>query len=86
MLWFTLWFAVALKIPALYLAYVIWWSVKDPPATSFGNAEGTGGADAGPGPRGPRAPVRSRRHGPHGSPERRPRRVAPVRARAARVR
>ena len=87
MLWFTLWFTVALKIPALYLAYVIWWAVKDPPAAPLGNAEGTtGGGDAGQGPRGPRTPVRGRRRGPHGSPERRPRRVAPVRARAARVR
>ena len=32
MLWLTIWFTVILKIPAVYLAYVIWWSVKDPPA------------------------------------------------------
>ena len=28
MLWLTIWFTVILKIPAIYLAYVIWWSVK----------------------------------------------------------
>jgi hypothetical protein len=90
MLWFTLWFAVALKLPALYLAYVIWWSVKDPPAAEPGNfQEGIDAGDGGPGPRGPRAPAHDRRrrpHGPHGSPERRPRRRAPVTVRAARAR
>src|SRR5688500_1525884 len=91
MLWFTLWFTVALKIPALYLAYVIWWSVKDPPAAMPGDARGNtagnvDGGDAGPGRRGPRAPARGRRRGPHGSPERRPSRSAPVTARASRPR
>ena len=88
MLWFTLWFTVALKIPAFYLAYVIWWSVKDPPAPAPGNfQEGIDGGDAGHG--GPRAPAHDRRrrpHGPHGSPERRQRRTASVTARAARAR
>jgi hypothetical protein len=83
MLWLTLWFAVALKIPALYLAYVIWWSVKDPPAAELGNAQD--GA-AGPGRRGPRAPARDHRRGPHGSPDRRPRRTATLAARASRAR
>ena len=87
MLWLTLWFAVALKIPALYLAYVIWWSVKDPPAADPGNAQGgADGGDAGPGRRGPRAPGRDRRRGPHGSPDRRPRRTATLAARASRAR
>lgn len=87
MLWFTLWFTIALKIPALYLAYVIWWSVKDPPTAAPGNfQEGIEGGDAGHG--GPRAPAHDRRrpHGPHGSPERRQRRTASVTARAARAR
>jgi hypothetical protein len=90
MLWFTLWFAIALKLPALYLAYVIWWSVKDPPAAAPGSAHGgVDGEDAGPrriGPRGPAHDSRRRPHGPHGSPERRPRRTAPVTARARRSR
>ena len=28
MLWFTLWFLVILKIPAIYLAWVIWYAYK----------------------------------------------------------
>jgi hypothetical protein len=80
MLWFTIWFLVILKIPALYLAYILWWAVKDPPAPASGPAAGElGGGDRGPGP-GPRLrqrrrPLPSRRPGPHGSPLRRP---APV--------
>ena len=73
MLWLTIWFTVILKIPALYLAYVIWWSVKDPPAAAAGSAGeelGGGGVDP-PGRRGPRAPIPGRRPGPHGSPDRR---------------
>jgi hypothetical protein len=87
MLWFTLWFAVALKLPALYLAYVIWWSVKDPPEAAPGNFQGgVAGGDAGHG--GPRTPARDRRRspGPHGSPDRRQHRTAPVGARATRPR
>lgn len=74
MVWFTLWFMVILKIPALYLAYVIWWAVKDPPAQPAGEAPfGLGGSE---GPRrGPRAPVPGRRPGPHGAPVRREQRM-----------
>lgn len=87
MLWFTLWFTVALKIPALYLAYVIWWSVKDPPTPAAGNAEGSeGGGLLDHGRPGPRRPVSGRCSRPHGSPERRPHRTAPVAARASRAR
>jgi hypothetical protein len=76
MLWFTLVFLVLLKIPLLYLCYVVWWAVKDPPAPDEGY-EGAGDPESG----GPepgswwrrrirrRAPLRS---GPHGSPRRRP--------------
>jgi hypothetical protein len=79
MLWFSIWFLVILKIPAAYLAYVIWWAVKDPPAPSSGPA--LGGAESGnggggtPGParlRLPRRPFPGRRGGPHGRPARRP--------------
>jgi hypothetical protein len=76
-LWFTIWFLVILKLPAAYLAYVIWWAVKDPPEPG----RGPGGAgvpaadDGGPRlfvPRRRRAPVPGRHPGPHGSPARRP--------------
>lgn len=30
-MWLTIWFMVILKIPIAYLAFVIWWAVKDPP-------------------------------------------------------
>ena len=73
MLWLTIWFTVILKIPALYLAYVIWWSVKDPPAAAAGSAgEGLGGGGVEPPRRrGPRTPIPGRRPGPHGMPDRR---------------
>jgi hypothetical protein len=70
MLWFTIWFMVILKIPALYLAYVIWWAVKDPPAPSAG--PGFAGHDSGPGIRPPRPRDRGRLPRPHGGPSRRP--------------
>ncbi|HXV59006.1 MAG TPA: hypothetical protein VD704_14170 [Gaiellaceae bacterium] len=86
MFWFTLWFMVILKIPALYLCYLIWWSTKDPPAASTGTAWGSlGGGGLPPRRRGPRAPVPGRRLGPHGSPDRRSRQESPVLA-AARAR
>ena len=76
MLWLTIWFTVILKIPAVYLAYVIWWSVKDPPTAAAGNAgEGLGGGGIEPPRRrGPRTPVPGRRPGPHGTSDRRRRR------------
>lgn len=86
MLWLVIWFMVILKIPALYLAYVIWWSVKEPPpAEADGPPWGTGGGGIDPPRRrGPRLPVPGRRPGPHGMPERRPR--EPVLAARARRR
>jgi hypothetical protein len=85
MVWFTIWFLVILKIPVAYLAYVIWWAVKDPPAPSTGPDFGQGsredgdGGVGGPGRRRiGRRPVPGRRPGPHGSPLRRP---VPLRAR-----
>jgi hypothetical protein len=79
MVWFTIWFLVILKIPVAYLAYVIWWAVKDPPAPSTGpgfgqsTSDDDGGGVGGPGRRRlPRRPVPGRRPGPHGSPRRRP--------------
>ena len=81
MLWFTLWFLVILKIPAIYLAWVIWYAVKDPPDAADGG-EPRVDEGGGPGwrPTTDRRRVRPR-HGPHGGPARRPlpRRVARVR-------
>lgn len=78
MLWFTLWFLVILKIPALYLAYVIWWAVKDPPVEAAGGPSGEtfGGGGVGPDRHGPRLPVPGRKPGPHGKPVRRQARTA----------
>jgi hypothetical protein len=69
MLWLAIWMTVILKIPALYLAYVLWWAVKDPPEAETGSAgDGLyGGGMEPPRVRGPRTPVAGRRPGPHGS-------------------
>jgi hypothetical protein len=74
MVWLTLWFLVILKLPALYLAYVVWWAVKDPPTPGSDPTAGLGGGGSGPGPRPPRTrrPIPGRRPGPHGVPVRRP--------------
>jgi hypothetical protein len=83
-LWYVLFFLVFLKIPSVYLGYVIWWSVKDPPDPAAGGGGGglaVGGGDSDGGSR-PRRPPRTRRRGPHGSPTRRPHRGAPARARS----
>jgi len=87
MLWFTIFFLVILKIPAVYLGYVIWWAVKDPPEPgtdpSYDRARPSGEDGGSPvwhRPAGKRW-VPGRRPGPHGSPERRPRPAfAPTRA------
>jgi hypothetical protein len=83
-LWFTIIFLIALKIPIAYLCYVVWWAVKDPPQPGeeyggTGNESGPGGPDAGSWWR--RLRRRSPRGGPHGTPVRRPQ-TATVRARA----
>ncbi len=84
MLWFALVFLVFLKIPLLYLCYVVWWAVKDPPAPGegFGDVDQAGPDAGGPQPDSwwrERARRRPLRRGPHGSPTRRP---APTVARA----
>jgi hypothetical protein len=73
MLWLAIWMTVILKIPALYLAYVIWWAVKDPPEAAAGTSgEGLqGGGIEPPRRHGPHAPGCGRRPGPHGSRRRR---------------
>jgi hypothetical protein len=83
-LWFYLIFLVFLKIPIVYLCYVVWWAVKDPPQPGEGYAgaageAGSDGPDAGSWWRRLRRP--GPRSGPHGSPIRRPQ-TAVVRARS----
>jgi hypothetical protein len=84
LLWFVIFFLVILKIPALYLAWLIWWAVKDPPSPEDGLAgegAGEGGGGGGWWSRRRRARLPLGRRGPHGSPVRRPARVAFARAR-----
>lgn len=77
--WFSIVFLVLLKIPLLYLFYVVWWAVKDPPVPG----DDAAAADEGLEPGGPetsswwsrRVPRKPVRHGPHGSPARRPKPV-----------
>jgi hypothetical protein len=88
MWWFILVFIVLLKIPMVYLAYVVWWALKSPPEPG----EGYAGAGDALGPEGPQSggwwrrnlPGRTPRRGPHGSPARRPR-TAFARARSKQV-
>ena len=88
MLWFTIWFMVILKIPVLYLAYVIWWAVKDPPGSHAEPALVAAGPSPDEGDTGWLRRARRRRpgprRGPHGSPRRRPARAAIARAHARR--
>jgi len=65
MLWFLIFTMVILKLPIAYLAYVMWWSIKDAPeSTAGGWASDGGGGGAGP-RRGPRLGLRGGPHGTH---------------------
>jgi hypothetical protein len=75
--WFVIVFLVVLKIPAVYLCYVVWWAVKDPPVPGEGEdaADAEGVEPGGPEPGGSWWRRRARKplqRGPHGSPTRRP--------------
>jgi hypothetical protein len=77
MLWFTLVFLLLLKIPLAYLCYVVWWAVKDPPApgegyAGVGDVSSSGGPEPGTSWWKRRPSRRPLRHGPHGTPARRP--------------
>ena len=80
MLWYVLFFAIALKIPTVWLCWIVWWAIKaKPDHETGGTSGGHGRPDAGgdePDPSwwrpGGRATRRSRRDGPHGTPARRP--------------
>jgi hypothetical protein len=79
--WYALWFLVILKIPVLYLMWVIWWAVKDPPDGQTGELAEGGGEDGGLGhpPDGRRRPSNRSHRGPDRRPAPRP-----VRPRTAR--
>jgi hypothetical protein len=72
MLWITIWFMVILKIPLLYMCWVIWWAVKDPPDAAESDPALDELEDGGPEWR--RSSDRDRRGGrrggPHGTPSR----------------
>jgi hypothetical protein len=80
MLWITIWFMVILKIPLLYMCWVIWWAVKDPPE-AVGSERALDELEGGDGPGWRRSSERdrrgSRRGGPHGAPSRRRSRTGP---------
>jgi hypothetical protein len=65
--WLFVWFMVILKLPILYLAYVLWWAIKDPPdpAAEGGEASAEDGGS-------PWRPQHRSGNGPHGRPDRRP--------------
>jgi hypothetical protein len=75
--WYTVWFLVILKIPVLYLAWVIWWAVKDPPdgQADASSEPGTNGGNGLP----PRRPTTRPHRGPDRRPARRSARTAPAR-------
>jgi hypothetical protein len=75
--WYTVWFLVILKIPVLYLAWVIWWAVKDPP-DGFADSSGDAGSDGGSGLP-PHRPGMQPHRGPDRKPGRRSARTAPAR-------
>jgi hypothetical protein len=84
MVWTTVWFLLVLKIPVAYLAWVIWWAVKDPPeprpAEPARVPAPLDGVD--PSRFGRRLVPRPRHPAPHGSPYRRPARTRTALARA----
>ncbi len=83
MLWYLLFFAIALKIPTLWLCWVVWWAIKSKPDHETGGASGgyrppepdQGGPWWKPGGRTARL---AHRRGPHGAPTRRPGQRAPT--------
>jgi hypothetical protein len=85
MVWTTVWFLLILKIPVAYLAWVIWWAVKDPPQPGQCDPARVRRPVDGFDPTGSRARrrllPRPRHPGPHGTPLRRGPRVALARAR-----
>ena len=87
MVWYyVLFFVIALKIPTVWLCWVVWWAIKAKPDHESGGSSG-GYERPGPDSRGPtrwrpggrvsaRDERRARRSRPHATPERGP---APIR-------
>jgi hypothetical protein len=70
--WELIWLMVIMKIPILYLCWVVWWAVKADPAREEGAAVAIARPDSpepGPGWR-PRRTRRPRPARPHGGPSR----------------
>ena len=81
MVWETIWLLVILKIPIIYLAWVIWWAVKAEPAPPEPLEGALVTEPLDPDPRAGWRFLRRRvrparpRPGPHGTPRRSARRV-----------
>lgn len=84
MVWYVVFFGIALKIPVAWIGWVIWRAIRSEPVPGDGNdTVGVGlphdDDDGGRWWNRPRRPRPTLRRGPHGSPARRPVRVDPVR-------
>lgn len=80
MVWETIFLLVVLKIPIVYLCFVVWWAVRSEPAPPEPLEPVRVPVPNGPGPRSGwrflrRRPRPQPRGGPHGSPQRAPRRA-----------
>jgi hypothetical protein len=78
-MWELIWLMVIMKIPILYLCWVVYWAIKSEPRPEQPAA--VVGAEDGSDPRSWTPSPRSRRLGPHGRPTR-----TYARTRRARVR
>jgi hypothetical protein len=67
--WELIWLMVIMKIPILYLCWVVYWAIKSEPRPEQAAALVLATDDADPPPRRPRR-IRPRKPGPHGRPSR----------------
>jgi hypothetical protein len=79
--WELIWLMVIMKIPILYLCWVVYWAIKSEPRPEE-PATVTAGIGDGSDPAGWRPTTRPRRLGPHGRPTRTYARTARARVRA----
>ena len=68
-MWELIWLMVIMKIPILYLCWVVYWAIKSESRPEQAAALVSASDDADPPPWRPR-PMRSRKPGPHGRPSR----------------
>ena len=80
-MWELIWLMVIMKIPILYLCWVVYWAIKSEPRPEE-PATVTAGIGDGSDPAGWRPTTRPRRLGPHGRPTRTYARTARARVRA----